>query len=197
MAARNLSQGPVPKLVVVLALPVLATFLLQSAYALADLWFVGRLGGDAIAALSICLNTFFVVLALGQSVGTGGLAMISQCYGRGEHAVVKEVFQQVVWLGLLVGTVVWLLGWYYARPFVSFFTADPNVLRLGTQFFRIYAATFLTQVLLLASGYAFRAVGDFILPTIVLGGTVLLNVALDPLLIFGLGPIPALGVEGA
>ncbi|HEX7926377.1 MAG TPA: MATE family efflux transporter, partial [bacterium] len=83
MADRDLTQGPIARLVVVLSLPVLASFGLQSLYALVNLFFVGWLGGSAVAGLSISLNTFFIVLALGQSVGTGSLALLSQSYGRG------------------------------------------------------------------------------------------------------------------
>src|SRR5579863_2231778 len=110
MAARDLSVGPIPKLVVVLALPVLATFVLQSLYALADLYFVGRLGGAALAGLGISLNTFFLVLAVGQAVGTGGLAMLAQTYGRGDHARVPHLFQQVFWLSTVIGLLFWVGG---------------------------------------------------------------------------------------
>jgi putative MATE family efflux protein len=197
MAARDLSVGPIPKLVVVLALPVLATFVLQSLYALADLYFVGRLGGAALAGLGISLNTFFLVLAVGQAVGTGGLAMLAQTYGRGDHARVPHLFQQVFWLSTVIGLLFWVGGFLLARPFVAAFTQDPAVLEAGVSFFRIYCGTFFTQVVMIALSFSFRAVGDFIIPTAIMGASVLLNVGLDIPLIFGFGPIPALGVAGA
>jgi putative MATE family efflux protein len=197
MAARNLSVGSIPKLVVTLALPVLATFVLQSLYALADLYFVGRLGGAALAGLGISLNTFFLVLAVGQAVGTGGLALLSQAYGRGDHTGVPHLFQQMFWLSLTIGLIFAAGGVLLAEPFIASFTRDPDVLREGVAFFRVYAGTFFTQVMLIALSFSFRAVGDFIVPTALMGVSVLLNVALDPLLIFGLGPVPAMGVAGA
>ncbi len=197
MAARNLSEGPIPKLIVVLALPVLATFVMQALYALVDLYFVGRLGGPALAGLGIALNTFFLILAVGQSIGTGAIALLSQAYGRGEHARVPVLFQQVFWLSLAIGLAFWLAGWLAAEPYVAAFTRDPAVLREGVAFLHTFSGTYFTSVVLFSLSFSFRAVGDFIVPTIMMALSVLLNVALDPLLIFGLGPVPALGVAGA
>jgi len=197
MSARNLTSGSIPKLIVVLALPVLATFILQSMYALADLFFVGRLGGAALAGLGISLNSFFLILAVGQAIGTGGLALISQAYGSGAHNQARHVFQQVFWLSLGVGFVFWLAGWLSAERYVSSFTGDPAVVREGVAFLSFFTGTFFTSVTIFSMSFAFRAVGDFVVPTVMMAVSVLLNVALDPLLIFGLGPLPAMGVAGA
>ncbi len=197
MAARNLSVGPVPKLVATLALPVLGTFVLQSLYALADLYFVGRLGAAALAGLGISLNTFYLILAVGQSIGTGGLALMAQAYGRGEHARVPGTFQVMFWLSAMVGLAFAVGGFLATETFIRAFTQDPEVYREGVAFFRVYSGTFFVQVLLISLSFAFRAVGDFIVPTLMMAVSVLLNVALDPLLIFGLGPIPGMGVAGA
>ncbi len=197
MADRDLTQGPVSRLVVTLSLPVLATFGLQSLYALVNLFFVGWLGGPAVAGLSISLNTFFLVLAVGQSLGTGGLALLAQAYGRSERAQVPFVFQQLVWLSLAVGMAMWIGGHLGAGAFIRAFTADPDVIREAVPFFQVYSATFLLQLILMVFSYCYRAVGDFMTPAYVFGGVLLLNLALDPLLMFGLGPLPRLGLLGA
>ncbi len=197
MADRNLTQGPVSRLIVTLSLPVLASFALQSLYALVNLFFVGWLGGPEVAGLSISLNTFFVVLAVGQAVGTGGRALLSQAYGRGERAAVPFIFQQTVWLTLTVGVLLWAAGFAAADPFIRAFTKDPAVIEQGVTFFRIYCATFLIQLVLMAFSFSYQAVGDFMTPTYIFAGSLLLNMALDPLLMFGLGPVPALGLAGA
>lgn len=197
MAARDLTSGRVPVLVVQLALPVLASFVLQSLFQLADLFWVGRLGGTAIAGLSIAISTFFVTLALGMTCGTGALALIAQAYGRGDRGAVPALFQQALWMAVALGSTLWLAAFIGARPFVGAFTDDPAVLEAGTAFFRIYAATFLAQLLLMVVSMCFRAVGDFITPTVLMGLGVTLNMALDPLLIFGIGPFPRMGIAGA
>ena len=197
MADKNLTAGPVPRLVVTLAIPSLTVMLLQSMYALVNLVFVGRLGGPAVAALSISINTFFIVLALGQAMGTGGLALLAQAYGRGERAKVPYIFQQLFWLTLALGVVFWILGILVADPFIRAFSADPEVIALGVPFFRVFAASFFNQMVMIALSFSFRAVGDFVAPAIIFGVTILLNVVLDITLIFGVGPFPRLGLMGA
>lgn len=197
MAAKDLTHGSIPRLVIVLALPVLGSFTLQSLYALADLYFVGLLGGPALAGLSISLNAFFITLAFGMTLGVGGLAMLSQTFGAGHHDRVPYVFQQVFWAALITGAVYWVAGWLATDHFLALFTADPEVHALGGAYFRIYSATFLLQLFIMVMGFCFRAVGDFITPTVLMALGVTLNIVLDPLLIFGLGPFPRLGIAGA
>src|SRR5579863_5895149 len=148
MATHNLSTGSVPKLIIVMALPVLATFIMQSMYALADLYFVGRLGGAALAGLGISLQSFFLVLAVAQSIGTGALALLSQFFGRGDHAQVQRVFRQVFWLSIVVGAVFWLFGFLTAQRFVATFTEDPAVVLQGVAFLNFFTGTFFTSVVL-------------------------------------------------
>ncbi|MCH8883077.1 MAG: hypothetical protein IIA41_06205, partial [SAR324 cluster bacterium] len=149
MAAKDLTVGSIPLLVVKLSLPVLGSFGLQSLYALADLYFVGRLGGAAVAGLGISLNIFFLILALGMSLGIGALALISQAYGAGRHNQVAPMFQQTCWMVLIAGIAGWILAWLATDRYFAFFTADPVVHAQGAAYFRIYAATFLTQLCLM------------------------------------------------
>ncbi|MEE8396048.1 MAG: MATE family efflux transporter, partial [bacterium] len=197
MAEKDLTQGPVPGLVVKLALPVFAAFVLQSMFSLADLYFVGRLGPTPQAALGIGLNTFMILLALGQTVGIGALALMSQAYGAGQRSRVTRVFAHSLLLVAVIGTVFWIGGFFAAEYYFALFSGDGAVQKEGVAFFRVYAATFLFQLFLMVAGYGWRAVGDFITPTALMVAGVLLNLALDPLLIFGPGPLPALGLAGA
>ena len=197
MAEKDLTKGPVPGLILRLALPVLGSFLLESAYALVDLYFIGRLGGPALAGLGISLNTFFIVLSLSMMLGVGALAVISQTYGRGERAAVRNLYQQVFWATLAAGALAWLAGWLLTPFYFDLFTPDPEVHAQGSLYFRIYAATFLTQTFLIVHSLCYRAVGDFITPTLLMVLGFVLNVILDPLLIFGLGPFPRLEMQGA
>jgi putative MATE family efflux protein len=197
MAGHDLTQGPVPRWLGVLALPLFLSFILQSAYALADLYFVGFLGGAALAAVGITFNTFLLVLAMAQAVGTGALALISQAFGRRDEAAVVNAFQQAFWLILALGAVLWALGWSFSGPYFDLFTNDPEVRAEGIAYLSVYSATFMLQSFLIAMGACWRAIGSFVWPTVLFSINVLLNTALDPLLIFGWGPVPAFGVAGA
>ena len=197
MSGKDLTYGSISSLMARLALPIFAIYLLQGLFAVVDLFFVGFLGPAPLAGLGISLNAFFLVFALGQAIGIGALAMLSQAYGARRHGQVPVIFQQCVWLTFFLGGLFWALSWYHATWFIGLFTDDGEVLRQGEIFFRIYAATFLTQLALTVFNFCWRAIGDFITPTLLYGASFILNIALDPLLIFGLGPVPPLGIAGA
>ena len=197
MAFRDLTHGSIPRLIVVLALPVFGSFVLQSLYALADLYFVGLLGGAPLAGLGISLNIFFLVLALGQTIGIGSLAVLSRSFGAGQVERVGRFYQQSMLLVLIVGGVFWLLAYLGSELYFSMQTSDPEVIREGTAYFRIFSATLLIQVFLMVNGFSRRALGDFITPTLLMGSSVIINIVLDPIMIFGWGPVPAMGIRGA
>lgn len=197
MAAKDLTQGSIPRLMITLALPVLGSFVLQSLYTLTDLYFVGLLGETQVAGLAIAFNGFFTTLAVGMVLGVGALAILSQAYGAGEREMVPYVFQSVFWGVIITGGVYGALGWYFTDPLIGLFTSDPAVLAEGAAYFRIYTITFLTMLIMMVTGFCFRAVGDFITPTVLMATGVVTNIVLDPLLIFGIGPFPELGIRGA
>lgn len=197
MGERDLTTGSIPRLMVSLALPLFLSLSLQSAYALTDLYFVGLLGGASLAGLGISLNMVFLTFALGQMLGSGALAMMSQAFGRKEPKVVQQIFAQTLIVTAGIGVFFVILGYLGAGVYFSLFTTDAGVVAEGTTYFRIFSLTFIIQLLLMVCGFGFRAVGNFIVPMFTMMGSSLLNVILDPLLIFGLGPIPAMGIAGA
>lgn len=219
MASRDLTTGPIPGHLRALALPVVGAMLLQSVYALIDLAWVGLLGEAAVAGLSICLQVFFVVLALSQVLGTTALADISQAWGGGLRDAAGRLLSSYLVVGAGVGLVAAVAAWLGAEPYVRALTDDPRVLAEGVAYFRPSALTSFSQLLLLVVGQGFRGVGDFQTPVRVLVATVLLNLVLDPLLMFGgadwpegsaltppatalmaalgLGGLPGMGIAGA
>lgn len=171
--------------------------LLQSTYALIDLAFVSRLGGKSVAGLAISLQAFFIILAISQSIATAALADVSQLYGAGKIPLARRAFAGYCLVGAGVGVVAAVLAYYTAPLYVSFFTNDAEVLKLGLSYFRIASLTFFLQVQLIIYGNGVRGSGEFTLPMKLMGLSVLTNLILDPLLIFGLGPFPRLELNGA
>jgi putative MATE family efflux protein len=171
--------------------------LLQSAYALVDLAFISRIGGKSVAALSISLQAFFIILAISQSIAAAALADVSQLYGAGKIQEARRAFTGYCLVGAGVGVAAAVMAYLTAPKYVSFFTHDQEVFRLGLGYFRISALTFFFQVQLIIFGHSVRASGDFNLPMKLMGLSVLVNLVLDPLLIFGIGPFPRLELDGA
>ena len=180
-----------------LSLPVVASMLLQSAYALIDLAFVGRLGEAAVAGLSISFQAFFLILALSQVIGTAALAGISQDYGSGDIAGARSRFSGYCVVGVGLGVVTAALAYQLCDEYIAIFTDVQAVLDEGTIYFQINSVTFFTQLMLIIFGTSLRGSGDFATPMRFMVLSVGLNLLLDPVLIFGLGPIPAFGLAGA
>ena len=197
IASHDLTQGSIRGHTIGLALPVASAMLLQSLYALVDLAFVGRLGGQAVAGLSISFQAFFIVLAISQAVATTAIAEVSQAWGAGKLDDGRSAFTMLCVVGLVVGLVAALAAYLSADLYVSLFAGDPEVHRLGLEYFRVTALSFLLQLLLLVFGNGLRGSGDFTTPMKFMALSVLINMVLDPLLIFGLGPFPRMGLAGA
>jgi len=170
---------------------------LQSVYALVDLAYVRQLGEASVAGLSVSFQAFFLVLAMAKVVGTTLLARVSQLYGRQEVIEARRVFTRYSMVAAGIGLVAAVVAFLSADVYVATFTEDPVAFAEGLAYFRICALTFFIQLLLIAFGDGLRASGDFVTPVTLMVGSVATNLVLDPILIFGLGPIPAMGIEGA
>lgn len=197
MASRDLTTGSIPKHMLALGVPVIGAMLLQSVYAIVDLAWVKRLGEEAVAGLSINFQIFFVILALSQVIATTAMADMSQLWGKGEREGARGAFSSFLLVSLVLGVLTTGLAWLTADFYINAFTSDPAVAEQGLIYFKINALTFFSQLLLIVLGYGLRASGDFISPMVVMVISVLTNLALDPLLIFGIGEWEGMGIAGA
>lgn len=197
MRARDLTTGSIPRHIVTLALPVVAAMGLQSLYALVDLSYIRQLGEASVAGLSVSFQAFFLVLAMAKVVGTTLLSRVSHLYGQQEIDAARRVFTRYCGVAVLVGAVAAVGAFLGADAYVSTFTEDPAARAEGLAYFRVSAITFLFQLLLVVFGDGLRASGDFVTPVKLMVASVTTNLVLDPILIFGFGPIPAMGISGA
>ena len=197
MRARDLTTGSIPRHIVTLALPVVGAMGLQSVYALVDLGYVRQLGEASVAGLSVSFQAFFLVLAMAKVVGTTLLSRVSQLYGQQKVDEARRVFTRYCGVAAVVGLLAAVGAYFSAELYVSTFTEDPAAMAEGLAYFRVSAVTFLFQLLLVVFGDGLRSSGDFVTPVKLMVASVLTNLVLDPILIFGLGPIPAMGISGA
>jgi putative MATE family efflux protein len=197
MASVDLTTRSIPAALIRLALPILFGMIMFTLYLLADLYFVGRLGPDAVAALSISGNAFFIHLGFSTVLGTGAMALIAQACGRKDFTYAGAVFKQSILLTVLVGVVAAGIGWLSARRFISFVGGTDQALVWGVQYFQIFSISFIFLLLLYVIGSGYRGMGNTKTPFFVMLQANLLNIALDPILIFGLMGAPRLEVRGA
>lgn len=190
----DLTQGSILGKLVLVALPIMGSQLLQMSYNLTDMFWLGRLGSDAVAAsgtagLFLWLSMAFMMIGrMGAEIG------VSQGMGRGDVHGAKRYAQNAIFLAILLGTVYGLFLIIFCRPLVGFFNIqDPNVAQQAMDYLTIVAIDMPLNFVLGALVGSFNASGNSRTPFLVNAAGLVLNMVLDPLMIFGLG----MGIRGA
>jgi MATE family, multidrug efflux pump len=194
---KDLTQGSVTKHLLHMSAFLAASMLVQTLYLLADLFWVGHLGKQAIAAVGVAGNLTMIVLALTQMLGVGTTTLISQAVGRKDQSRAELVFNQSFVMSILVGLGLGFVGFLARNPYCQSLSADALTAALAKSYLFWFIPALVLQFPLIALGSALRATG-IIKPAVgfqVL--SIVLNMVLAPLLIFGIGPWPKLGVTGA
>jgi len=194
---KDLTKGPVGRHVVLLATFIALTMMFQTLYFLADLYFVGRLGKEAVAGVGLAGNLMFIVLALTQSMSVGATSLVSQSLGRKDRAHAQLVFNQAMALSILTGVVFGALFFAVRGAYARRLAADAGTAELGIEYLTWFVPALFLQFPLVILGAALRAMGDVKVPTLIQIATVLVNIALAPVLMFGWGSGRPLGVAGA
>ncbi|HTR88210.1 MAG TPA: MATE family efflux transporter [Reyranella sp.] len=193
----RLLEGPILRSLLRLALPIVATNVLQSAYQIIDAFWVGRLGGAAVAAVSISFPVMFLMFAVGAGLSIAGSTLIAQYVGARNEKMVSHVAGQTILMVVASALVLTVIGWFFSPLLLRLMGVTPDVYDGALGFMRV-------QFLALAFNFVFfvfqaimRSIGRAHVPVFIVLGTVIGNFALNPLLIFGWGPVPAFGVMGA
>lgn len=192
-----LLHGPIFRSLLRLAIPIILATILQSAYQLTDAFWVGRLGGAAVAAVSVSFPLVFLMIALGAGMAIAGSTLVAQYYGAANGPMVNHVAAQTLLMVGLSSIVFGSLGYWLAPDVLGAMGVEPDVLPGAVGFVRVSCVGLVFVFSFAMIQAVLRGVGEVQKPLYIVFGTVLLNFVLDPVLIFGLGPIPATGVAGA
>ncbi|HOX27851.1 MAG TPA: MATE family efflux transporter [bacterium] len=193
----DLASGNVRMQLLRLCVPVTIGMLMQNLYAIVDLYWVGRLGPNAIAAVAISGVFFFVFFSIAQIIGVGALALVARSIGQGKPENGVLTIRNSSFASALVGVMLSIAGFVYAREIIVMLGGKGEVILLGEQFFKPFAIGFFFQMMLFPLTAAMRGTGDMRTPMNLMVITNALNFVLDPLLIYGWGPFPKWGVAGA
>ena len=194
---KDLTQGPIARLLVAMAVPIAVGMLFQTLYFLVDLYFVSRLGDAAIAGVSTAGTVSFIILALTQMLGVGTVALVANAAGRKDQAAANLVFNQAVLLSAVCGVLTLLWGFLAGGAYVRWVAADAAAATAGTAYLYWYTPGLALQFALVAMGSALRGTG-IVQPTMVVQMlTVIVNTVLAPILITGWGTHHPLGTAGA
>jgi len=194
----DLVSGSLPRAIMRVALPAIGSALLQLAFLLIDIFWVGRtLGPAALAAISTAGFAVWMLLAVGEMIGVGLTAVAARRHGEGAHGLAAVASGTTLMLALIGGVVVGVVGWRLLPLLFAAMKTPPEVTELGRRWLSTYLIGTPLVLGFFAAEATFRASGDTRTPLSLLLASVLVTLVLDPVLILGLGPAPAMGIAGA
>ena len=194
---QDFTEGPIGRSILLLAVPMVLEMGMESIFAVADVFFVAHLGADAVATVGITESMMTIVYALAMGLSIGAMAMVARRIGEKDPERAAVVAVQGIALGVLVAVPLGALGAVFAPRLLSAMGGAPWVVEQGVRYTRVMFAGNATILLLFLINAIFRGAGDAAISMRVLWLANSINIALGPCLIFGLGPFPKLGVEGA
>ena len=193
----NLTEGSLSRNLWRLALPTMASASLSTLFSIVDMIFVGRLGPSAVAAVGLGGTFVGMALMLGMGIYIGTVAVVSRCIGMGNQREAEHVATQSLFLALFLGIGMAALVYPLAPWAIRLLGGEPDVVAQGAAYLRVAAAGSTVMFAVIALYAVLRGVGDVVTPLVVNLIAVAFNVALDPIMIFGLLGFPRLGVAGS
>jgi putative MATE family efflux protein len=194
---QDLTKGSVAGHLVKTTSFMLVTMLFQTLYFLVDLYWVGRLGKEAVAGVGVAGNMTFIVLAVTQMLGVGATTLVSHAVGRKDPERANLVFNQALVLSALVGAVFFVVMMALRMAYARGLAADAESAQLAGGYLLWFIPAMALQFPMVAMGSAMRGTGNFVPGMIVQTATIIINMILAPFLIFGWGTGRPLGVAGA
>jgi putative MATE family efflux protein len=192
-----LAEGSVPKHLLNLTTPMIWGILAMMAFNLTDTWFVAQLGPAELAAMSFTFPVVMVLISLGIGLMAGTSSVLARAIGQNDHAKVRRLTTDALVLSLILSAALSVLGIATVEPLFSLLGASPTLLPLIREYMVPWYAGFVFFLSPMVGMGAIRATGDSRLQSRMMVGAALVNLILDPLLIFGLLGFPRLELQGA
>jgi putative MATE family efflux protein len=193
----RLTQGPIAQVLMKMTGSMMIGFIAGAAFSITDAYFVSRLGTNALAAMGFTFPVTMIIFGISMGIGIGASSVISRTIGQGDYHKVKRLTVDSLLLALLLVGVFIVSGLLTIEPLFRALGANEHTLPLIADYMRIWYIGIAFLVIPIVGNNAIRATGDTLSPSIIMVVDIGLNIILDPILIFGLGPIPAMGMKGA
>ncbi len=194
---QDYTTGSLNRSILLLAIPMVLEMVLESLFAVVDVFWVSRLGANAIATVGLTESVLTLVFAVGMGLGMSTTAMVARRIGEKDHDGAAVSAVQAIFLGLIASVVMGVPFFFLAPKLLAAMGATPAIIASGVNYTRIALGGSGIVLLLFLNNAIFRGAGDAAIAMRLLWVSNILNLILDPCLIFGLGPFPKMGVAGA
>jgi putative MATE family efflux protein len=194
---QDYTTGNLNRAILLLAIPMVLEMVLESLFAVVDVFWVARLGSNAVATVGLTESMLTLIFAVALGLGMSTTAMVARRIGEKDREGAAVASVQAIGLGIVASVIMGLPCLFLARTLLCLMGASQEVVLAGSGYTRIALGCSGVVVLLTLNNAVFRGAGDAVIAMRVLWVSNLINLCLDPCLIFGLGPFPRLGVTGA
>lgn len=194
----NFTEGSINRAIFLLSVPMILEMAMESVFAVVDIFFVSRLNSsDAVAVIGLTESLLAIVYSIAWGISMGATALVARRVGEKNNEAAATAGVQAIMVGLVFSILISLTGLFFYKDLLHLMGASEKVVATGSGFTLWMLAGNITIMMLFLINGIFRGAGNAAIAMRVLWIANLFNMVLDPILIFGLGPIPALGVEGA
>jgi len=194
---QEFTTGRIDRAIVLLAIPMILEMALESLFAVVDIFFVAKVGPEAVATVGLTESVLTLVYSIGIGLSAAATAMVARRIGEGDRDAAARVGAQTIVIALIVSVLIAVPGWFFAEDILRLMAHDESVSATGYQFTRLLLTCNLPILLLWMLNGIFRGAGDAATAMRSLWIANAVNIVLCPVLIFGWGPFPAMGVLGS
>lgn len=194
---RDFTETTLGKAIFILAVPMVLEMVMESVFAVTDIFFVSKLGADAVATVGLTESVMTIVYAISMGLSSATTAIVSRRIGEKHPKDAGLAAFQAIMAGLIISVIISIPGILYAREFLLLMGATEEMANTGYYYPMIMFGGNLVIMLLFIINAVFRSSGDAAISMRVLLFANIINIILDPLLIFGIGPFPEMGIMGA
>ena len=194
---QEFTSGSIRRAVFMLSVPMILEMMMESVFAVVDIYYVSKVSVNAVATIGLTESIVTLVYAVAIGLSMAATAVVARRVGEKDLKGASQAAIQAIFLGIAVATVVSIIGILYPKEILNLMGAEPDLIEEGYGYTKVLLGGNVTIMLLFLINAIFRGAGD---ASVAMWALVLsngLNIILDPIFIFGLGPIPAFGVEGA
>ncbi len=194
---QSYTSGSINRAIVLLAIPMILEMAMESLFAIVDTFFVSKISADAVATVGLTESVITLVYSIAIGISMAPMAMIARFIGEDNPEKASKVALQAIYMAVVIALLIGIPGAIYADDILRLMGGSETLIRDNVGYTRIMFASNLFIMLLFLLNGIFRGAGDASLAMRALWIANIINIILDPLFIFGIGPFPELGVQGA